>query len=207
MKIHEYQGKEILRQFGVSTPRGVACFSVDEAVAAAQQLGGAVWVVKAQIHAGGRGKGGGVKVARSLDVVSTRRIRCQPNGTQVALHRLFDPALRLKNMSFVNQTQRILFRCAHLASAVVREGLSGRAKSIEYSHLTTFLRRSDFVYTKEMVLIGANNIKKSGVGTKQNGMPCPRNLSIILIQIIWVAAVMIFTAVRSSWIIDLLLHE
>jgi succinyl-CoA synthetase beta subunit len=69
MKIHEYQGKEILRQFGVPTPRGVACFSVDEAVAAAQQLGGAVWVVKAQIHAGGRGKGGGVKVARSPDEV------------------------------------------------------------------------------------------------------------------------------------------
>lgn len=69
MKIHEYQGKEILRQFGVPTPRGVACFSVDEAVAAAQKLGGAVWVVKAQIHAGGRGKGGGVKVARSLEEV------------------------------------------------------------------------------------------------------------------------------------------
>ena len=66
MKIHEYQGKEILRQFGVPTPRGMACFSVDEAVAAAQTLGGAVWVVKAQIHAGGRGKGGGVKVAHSL---------------------------------------------------------------------------------------------------------------------------------------------
>jgi succinyl-CoA synthetase beta subunit len=69
MKIHEYQGKEILRQYGVPTPRGVACFSVDEAVAATQQLGGAVWVVKAQIHAGGRGKGGGVKVAKSPDEV------------------------------------------------------------------------------------------------------------------------------------------
>ncbi|MEI7456103.1 MAG: ADP-forming succinate--CoA ligase subunit beta [Nitrosomonadales bacterium] len=69
MKIHEYQGKEILRQFGVPTPRGVACFSVEEAVAAAQTLGGALWVVKAQIHAGGRGKGGGVKVARSLEEV------------------------------------------------------------------------------------------------------------------------------------------
>jgi succinyl-CoA synthetase beta subunit len=69
MKIHEYQGKEILRQFGVPTPRGAACFSVDEAVTAAQELGGNIWVVKAQIHAGGRGKGGGVKVARSLDEV------------------------------------------------------------------------------------------------------------------------------------------
>jgi len=69
MKIHEYQGKEILRRFGVATPRGFPCFSVDEAVQAAQQLGGDLWVVKAQIHAGGRGKGGGVKLARSLDEV------------------------------------------------------------------------------------------------------------------------------------------
>ena len=69
MKIHEYQGKEILRQFGVPTPHGSACFSVDEAVAAARNLGGSVWVVKAQIHAGGRGKGGGVKVARTPDEV------------------------------------------------------------------------------------------------------------------------------------------
>ncbi|BBE50395.1 Succinate--CoA ligase [ADP-forming] subunit beta [Ferriphaselus amnicola] len=69
MKIHEYQAKEVLRQYGVPTPRGVACFSVDEAVAAAQSLGGSVWVVKAQIHAGGRGKGGGVKVAKSLEAV------------------------------------------------------------------------------------------------------------------------------------------
>ena len=69
MKIHEYQAKEILRKFGVPTPRGVACFSVEEADKAAESLGGKVWVVKAQIHAGGRGKGGGVKVAKSRDEV------------------------------------------------------------------------------------------------------------------------------------------
>ena len=69
MKIHEYQGKEIFRKFGMATPRGIPAFSVDEAVAAARSLGGDVWVVKAQIHAGGRGKGGGVKVARSADEV------------------------------------------------------------------------------------------------------------------------------------------
>ncbi|MFN7752331.1 MAG: ADP-forming succinate--CoA ligase subunit beta [Pseudomonadota bacterium] len=69
MKIHEYQGKEILRRFGVRTPKGTPAFSVDEAVEAARGLGGKVWVVKAQIHAGGRGKGGGVKVAKSLDEV------------------------------------------------------------------------------------------------------------------------------------------
>jgi succinyl-CoA synthetase beta subunit len=69
MKIHEYQGKELLKRYGVPVPRGIPCFSVDEAVKAAQALGGKVWVVKAQIHAGGRGKGGGVKVAKSLDEV------------------------------------------------------------------------------------------------------------------------------------------
>jgi len=84
MKIHEYQGKEILREFGVPTPRGKACFSVDEAVAAAQQLGGKVWVVKAQIHAGGRGKGGGVKVAKSLDEVKS--FAQQILGMQLVTH-------------------------------------------------------------------------------------------------------------------------
>src|SRR5499427_3689794 len=67
MKIHEYQGKELLRNFDVPVPRGYPAFTVQEAVEAAQRLGGKVWVVKAQIHAGGRGKGGGVKLARSLD--------------------------------------------------------------------------------------------------------------------------------------------
>jgi len=71
VKIHEYQGKELLKRFGVPVPRGIPCFSVDDAVKAAQALGGPVWVVKAQIHAGGRGKGGGVKLARSIDEVRT----------------------------------------------------------------------------------------------------------------------------------------
>lgn len=66
MKIHEYQAKEILRAYGVKTPKGIPCFSEAEAEAAARQLGGEVWVVKAQIHAGGRGKGGGVKVVKSI---------------------------------------------------------------------------------------------------------------------------------------------
>lgn len=69
MKIHEYQAKEILRQYGVATPNGIACRTAEEAVPAAKKLGGTRWVVKAQIHAGGRGKGGGVKVANSLDEV------------------------------------------------------------------------------------------------------------------------------------------
>ena len=69
MKIHEYQGKAIFREHGVPVPEGKPCFSVDEAVEAARQLGGDAWVVKAQIHAGGRGKGGGVKVCKGLDEV------------------------------------------------------------------------------------------------------------------------------------------
>src|SRR3954462_10834601 len=72
MKIHEYQGKELFRKYGVVTPRGTPCFSVEEAVQAAKGLGGKVWVVKAQIHAGGRGKGGGVKVAKSLEEVRAK---------------------------------------------------------------------------------------------------------------------------------------
>ena len=84
MKIHEYQAKEILRRYGVATPQGVPCFSVDEAVKAAQSLGGNVWVVKAQIHAGGRGKGGGVKLAKSIDEV--RQFAGQILGMQLVTH-------------------------------------------------------------------------------------------------------------------------
>jgi len=84
MKIHEYQGKEILRQFGVPVPRGIPAFTVQEAVEAAQKLGGPVWVVKAQIHAGGRGKGGGVKVAKSIEQV--KELATQILGMQLKTH-------------------------------------------------------------------------------------------------------------------------
>ncbi len=84
MKIHEYQGKEILRKFGVPVPRGIAAFTVQEAVEAAQKLGGPVWVVKAQIHAGGRGKGGGVKVAKSIEQV--KELATQILGMQLKTH-------------------------------------------------------------------------------------------------------------------------
>jgi succinyl-CoA synthetase beta subunit len=84
VKIHEYQGKEIFRKFGMPTPRGIPAFTVDEAVKAAQSLGGKVWVVKAQIHAGGRGKGGGVKLARSIDEV--RKLAGEILGMQLVTH-------------------------------------------------------------------------------------------------------------------------
>jgi succinyl-CoA synthetase beta subunit len=84
VKIHEYQGKEVFRRFDVPTPRGIPAFSVDEAVRAAETLGGNVWVVKAQIHAGGRGKGGGVKVAKSLAEV--RELAGRILGMQLVTH-------------------------------------------------------------------------------------------------------------------------
>ena len=84
MKIHEYQGKEILRKYGIPVPRGIAAFTLQEAVEAAQKLGGPVWVVKAQIHAGGRGKGGGVKLARSIDEV--KAVASEILGMQLVTH-------------------------------------------------------------------------------------------------------------------------
>jgi succinyl-CoA synthetase beta subunit len=84
MNIHEYQGKELFRKYGVATPRGFPAFSVDEAVDAAKKLGGPVWVVKAQIHAGGRGKGGGVKLAKSVDEV--RDIASKMLGMTLVTH-------------------------------------------------------------------------------------------------------------------------
>ncbi|UJF24165.1 ADP-forming succinate--CoA ligase subunit beta [Suttonella sp. R2A3] len=69
MNLHEYQAKALFREYGVATPRSILAHSADEAVSAAEELGGSVWVVKAQVHAGGRGKAGGVKVAKSLDEV------------------------------------------------------------------------------------------------------------------------------------------
>ena len=84
MKIHEYQAKEILRAYGVRTPKGTPCFSEAEAEAAARQLGGEVWVVKAQIHAGGRGKGGGVKVVKSLAEVKS--VSSSILGMQLVTH-------------------------------------------------------------------------------------------------------------------------
>ncbi|MBT4357606.1 MAG: ADP-forming succinate--CoA ligase subunit beta [Proteobacteria bacterium] len=84
MKVHEYQAKAILRDRGVSVPRGVACFSVDDALNAAQELGGDCWVVKAQIHAGGRGKGGGVKVVGSIEEV--KKVANQLLGMRLVTH-------------------------------------------------------------------------------------------------------------------------
>jgi len=84
MKIHEFQAKQILKKFGVAIPRGIIATSPEEAVAAAGELGGSIWVVKAQIHAGGRGQGGGVKLARSVDEV--RNYSNEILGMQLVTH-------------------------------------------------------------------------------------------------------------------------
>src|SRR6201998_2652003 len=97
MNIHEYQAKAVLREFGVPMPRGIPAFSVEEAEKAAKDLGGPIWVVKAQIHAGGRGKAGGVKVVKSVADVKNEATRLLgstlvthqtgPHGKEV--HRLY----------------------------------------------------------------------------------------------------------------------
>lgn len=84
MNIHEHQAKELLKKFGIPVPRGQVAFSVEEAVSAAQTLGGPVYVVKSQIHAGGRGKGGGVKVVKSIDDVKSEATRML--GMQLITH-------------------------------------------------------------------------------------------------------------------------
>ncbi|HEY7786232.1 MAG TPA: ADP-forming succinate--CoA ligase subunit beta [Pyrinomonadaceae bacterium] len=84
MKIHEYQGKELLRKFGVTVPRGIVAQSIEEAYHAAKELGSAVVVVKAQIHAGGRGKGGGVKLAKSPD--EAKEIASKMLGMNLVTH-------------------------------------------------------------------------------------------------------------------------
>ncbi len=127
MKIHEYQGKEILREFGVTTPRGIPCLNVEEAVKAAETLGGSVWVVKAQIYAGGRGKGGGVKVAKSLEQV--REYANQILGMQLVTHQtgpegqkvrrlLIEEGADIKQEMYVSMvTDRVTQRVVLMASS------------------------------------------------------------------------------------------
>ena len=96
MKIHEYQGKQLLKKFGVTVPRGIHCTTVEDAVKAAETLGGSIWVVKAQIHAGGRGKGGGVKVAKSLEQV--REYAGQILGMQLITHQTGPEGQKVRNL-------------------------------------------------------------------------------------------------------------
>jgi len=127
VKIHEYQGKEIFRRFGLPVPRGIPAFSVDDAVRAAKSLPGPVWVVKAQIHAGGRGKGGGVKLARSLDEVRTlasqilgmqlKTHQTGPNGQKVRRLLIEDGAAIAKELYVGMVVDRVTQRVALMASS------------------------------------------------------------------------------------------
>jgi len=100
MNIHEFQAKEVLRRYGVATLKGKVASTVEEAVAAAKELGGSVWVVKAQIHAGGRGKGGGVKVAKTLDEVKDYAKKIL--GMQLVTHQT-GPEGKKVNRVFIEQ--------------------------------------------------------------------------------------------------------
>src|SRR6266852_2757077 len=104
MNIHEYQAKAVLREFGVPTPRGVPAFSVEEADKAAHQLGGPVWVVKAQIHAGGRGKAGGVKVVKTIEDVTREATRIL--GSTLVTHQT-GPKGKVVNRLYVEQGSAI----------------------------------------------------------------------------------------------------
>jgi succinyl-CoA synthetase beta subunit len=127
MKIHEYQGKELLRGFGVPVPRGYPAFTVQEALEAAQKLGGSVWVVKAQIHAGGRGKGGGVKLGRTLDDVKTlstqilgmqlKTIQTGPEGQKVRRLLIEEGADIKKEFYVAALTDRATQKVAMMASS------------------------------------------------------------------------------------------
>src|SRR5512147_853726 len=117
MNIHEYQAKAVLREFGVPVPRGIPAFSADEAVKAAHELGGPVWVVKAQIHAGGRGKAGGVKVVKSVDDVKTEAARIL--GSTLVTHQT-GPAGKKVNRLYIEEGSAI-DREFYLSALVDRE--------------------------------------------------------------------------------------
>jgi succinyl-CoA synthetase beta subunit len=104
MNIHEYQAKEVLKGYGVVVPRGHVAFTPDEAVKAAEELGGSLWVVKAQIHAGGRGKGGGVKLAKSIEEV--RALSEEILGMQLITHQT-GPAGQLVRRVYIEEGANI----------------------------------------------------------------------------------------------------
>src|SRR5262249_35039053 len=119
MNIHEYQAKAVLCEFGVPVPRGVPAFSVEDALKGAQDLGGPVWVVKAQIHAGGRGKAGGVKVVKSIDDVKKESARIL--GSMLVTHQTGPHGKRV-NRLYIEEGSAIDRETSRVAFVVSTEG-------------------------------------------------------------------------------------
>src|SRR5215468_2815996 len=119
MNIHEYQAKAILREFGVAVPHGVAAFSVPDAEKAGNELGGPVWVVKAQIHAGGRGKAGGVKVVKS--VAEAKREAERMLGSVLVTHQT-GPAGRQVRRVYIEEGSAIDRETSRVAFVASTEG-------------------------------------------------------------------------------------
>src|SRR6516162_3741200 len=126
MNIHEYQAKAILREFGVAVPHGVAAFSVPDAEKAANELGGPVWVVKAQIHAGGRGKAGGVKVVKS--VAEAKREAERMLGSVLVTHQT-GPAGRQVRRVYIEEGSAI--DREYYLSALVDRDLARRLRRLD----------------------------------------------------------------------------
>src|SRR5205814_762468 len=127
MNLHEYQAKDLFRSYGIPVPAGKVAASAEEAAAVTGALGGAVWVVKAQIHAGGRGKAGGVKLARDGEAVRGAEI-AQSQSLTAALYRLYtdkDLSLVEVNPLIVTQSGELLALDAKInvdANALFRQG-------------------------------------------------------------------------------------
>jgi len=175
MKIHEYQAKEILRRFGIRTPRGEPAFSVGEAVAVAERLGGPVWVVKAQIHAGGRGKGGGVKLARSLaeveqlagQILGMRLVTHQtgPQG-QIVRRLLIEEGAEIRHEYYVSVlTDRKTQLVAMLASSQGGMDIEEVAAKSPEKIIKVFINPLDGISDEEALTLA------KGIGIPEGSLP------------------------------------
>jgi len=175
MKIHEYQAKEILRRFGIRTPRGEPAFSVGEAVAVAERLGGPVWVVKAQIHAGGRGKGGGVKLARSLaeveqlagQILGMRLVTHQtgPQG-QIVRRLLIEEGAEIRHEYYVSVlTDRKTQLVAMLASSEGGMDIEEVAAKSPEKIIKVFINPLDGISDEEALTLA------KGIGIPEGSLP------------------------------------
>ena len=178
MNIHEYQAKEVLRGFGVPVPKGIPAFTVEEAVAAARNLPGPVWVVKAQIHAGGRGKGGGVKVVKSIEDVEkeARRMlgmtlvthQTGPHGRAVKRLYIEDGSAIARELYLSALVDRATSRVAFIASTEGGMDIEEVAKTAP-EKIQTFQVEPAAGYSPYVGLNIASALKLKGDQAKQCG--------------------------------------